>query len=596
MSESLTRNFSIESIRSTSEDNSLEATLSTEYAVDRGSYREILLHEKSALDLSRVPLPLIVNHNRSELNIGVVDNVRIVGRKLKGQLRFGISKRAQEIKAEAEAGIVTNLSIGYEISDYIEEGENLFATKWMPYEVSAVAVGADPNAGIGRSFNFNEDLKMSEETNQNQPGKPSRAQRAQMRLGAEQERDRIANINAAFSNLREKLSSGGIRLLTAYKDECIENGYDFEDFRVRGMDIWGKHPKPEEYSYSYSVPGAYAGERGYGGFNDFSRFSVCKAIQDRIEPGSVDAGFEREVNQELHQLRGKRDQNIMVPFSRNMTVGTDTSGGYLVETEMRPDRFIDPLSPKSIIMDLNVTQMNDLVGDVTLPGASSDPAADNYNLDDTDTIAETDPTLKQVLLTPTSIAALTTLGHKLVKQSSNDAEMMVRQMLGRSVGSRFDNQSIQGDGVGSNMTGIVNVTGIGSVTYTNGGSPTWANVVNLEAELAVDDVDMNNIAYLVNPVDAAKLKTTEVATNTGVFILSGGQMNGYRVLTSTHVPAGTIIIGAWSDFIVGTWGILSLEIDPYTGFRKGSVDVRAILDCCAAVRHPQAFATLTEAP
>ena len=95
--ESLTRNFRIISIRADDDGDGFLATLSTEYAVKFGDQYEILLHSESAIELDRDPLPLVISHNTGELNIGVVERLKIVGRKLKGFIRFSKSDRAQEI-------------------------------------------------------------------------------------------------------------------------------------------------------------------------------------------------------------------------------------------------------------------------------------------------------------------------------------------------------------------------------------------------------------------------------------------------------------------------------------------------------------------
>ncbi len=136
MSESITRNFIIESIRAAEDGAGFWATLSTEFAVPREYGNEILIHNGSTVDLARSTLPLVVGHNTDDLNIGIVENLKIVGQKLKGLIRFGKSKRAKEILQDVKAGILINLSIGYQIIESHFEGDDLVATKWAPHEVS----------------------------------------------------------------------------------------------------------------------------------------------------------------------------------------------------------------------------------------------------------------------------------------------------------------------------------------------------------------------------------------------------------------------------------------------------------------------------
>ena len=285
MSEHLTRKFKIESIRAADKKNAFWGTLSTEYSVARGYGNEILLHDSKSIDLSRAPLPLVISHNTNELNIGVVEKLEIVGRKLKGLIRLGNSPKALEIIDDIRGGILTNLSIGYHILDSYLDGDDLIATLWAPHEVSLVSVGADPDSGIGRSLNnFNGEKTMSNKTNE--PGtepseRLSRNQRAQARDATEKERERIAEIDSLagyFTREIPKNSESAIRSMDEKRKEFIKKGYSIDDFRTWGRDFIDIHGRK-----SASVPsaddmyqrGVYSGEGGYGGDDDFSRFSVC---------------------------------------------------------------------------------------------------------------------------------------------------------------------------------------------------------------------------------------------------------------------------------------------------------------------------------
>jgi HK97 family phage major capsid protein len=143
-----TRKFEIGRVRA--DNRTAEATLSSEYPVRRFDGSEVLSHEFDAVDLSRAPLPLIVAHDGSKLPVGVVEDVRVVDKKLKGTLRF--SKNADGIWNDVKDGILRNLSIGYQIIQRTKTKAGYIATKWLPYECSLVAAGADPMAGIGRNF------------------------------------------------------------------------------------------------------------------------------------------------------------------------------------------------------------------------------------------------------------------------------------------------------------------------------------------------------------------------------------------------------------------------------------------------------------
>jgi hypothetical protein len=73
-------------------------------------------------------------------------------------------------------------------------------------------------------------------------------------------------------------------------------------------------------------------------------------------------------------------------------------------------------------------------------------------------------------------------------------------------------------------------------------------------------------------------------------------------MVATAVPttgeppsATTVIFGAWSQLLIGLWSGIDLLANPYgdAAFARGRVQVRAMQDYDAAVRHPEAFALAT---
>ena len=59
---------------------------------------------------------------------------------------------------------------------------------------------------------------------------------------------------------------------------------------------------------------------------------------------------------------------------------------------------------------------------------------------------------------------------------------------------------------------------------------------------------------------------------------------------TANMPTGYILLGRWSELLVGFWGGIELDADPYgSNFLKGSVTVRVMADIDINVRHPGAF-------
>ena len=128
----------------------IPATIATTTPVMRSGTAEILDCSAAGVDLTRAPLPLITGHDATRLAVGLVENLQATGQKVTGQIRFGSSPEAQQIRADVVAGIHRSLSVGYA---HLSARDTPAGTvyRWQPHEVSIVSCPADSNAGFFRS-------------------------------------------------------------------------------------------------------------------------------------------------------------------------------------------------------------------------------------------------------------------------------------------------------------------------------------------------------------------------------------------------------------------------------------------------------------
>ena len=133
----------------------IPCTIATATPVMRGGLAEVLDCSAAGVDLGRAPLPLIVAHDQSRLAVGLVENLKPSGDRVTGQVRFGTSPEAEQIKADVQAGVIRSLSVGYKLLDdgQLSADGKAMSYRWMPFEVSVVSVPADPQAGFFRSLN-----------------------------------------------------------------------------------------------------------------------------------------------------------------------------------------------------------------------------------------------------------------------------------------------------------------------------------------------------------------------------------------------------------------------------------------------------------
>jgi HK97 family phage prohead protease len=102
--------------------------------------------------------------------VGRVENIRVEDNKLKADVIFGTDEDSQKIFQKYRDGILSDVSIGYRIKEYeVDESKDIPVVtikNFEVYEVSAVGIGFDKGAKMGRSAENNETTPKVEETDE----------------------------------------------------------------------------------------------------------------------------------------------------------------------------------------------------------------------------------------------------------------------------------------------------------------------------------------------------------------------------------------------------------------------------------------------
>lgn len=353
------------------------------------------------------------------------------------------------------------------------------------------------------------------------------------------------------------------------------------------------------------------------------RYSFMRAISMAASGKQLD-GIEGEMAQEAEkEFRASGitpTGNLFIPSMltkrgmerRDMSAGTTTAGGYTVPT--MTESVIPFLDPRLAVIQAGATLLTGLTGNLDFP--RNDAAATAVWEGENDANAETSPTFDRIQMSPNRLGAFTDISKQLMVQSSIDVENFVRNRLNEAVNRALDYALINGDGSTIPITGILNTSGIGSVAIgATGGVPTWAHIVGLETEVAIDNADFGQLAYLTTPGIRGKLKTTEKASNTAQFVWQDGPapanglrvdaLNGYRAFVSTQVPSNltkstgsnlhAIIFGNFSELMVGQWAGLDVVVDPYSSSKNALVTIVVNSWWDAALRHAASFSAIKDA-
>jgi len=547
-------------------------------------------------------------------------------------------------------------------------------TKWTPFEVSLVDIPADHTVGLGRSATDDGpagstpgtttsnqatrqpmwrvvDLPPAEGTPphhqrshmpqaNNAPAEPTSTAPAATTVPA-QARSAPDTLASERERVREITALGRQFGLTAEADKAVDDGTALDGFRqlvLQRQQASGKIKKAESSEIGMSK-------------REVEQFSFCRALLAAADPmhAASLAPFEMECSRAAQDKRGNsrdktREAALTIPIDvlsrgihlgddgigaslsrqfmqrsratgmeayRDLVVGTATSGGHTVATELFGSSFIELLRHAMIMDRLGITWLRDLNGNIAIPSQTG--AATSYWVAENGAPTESQQTIGQVTMTPKTVGAYTDYSRRLLLQSSIDVEAFVRADLSAIIGQAIQLAAINGSGSSNEPTGLLNTSGIGSVAIgTDGGAPTRDHMVDLETAVGNANADVGNMAYLTNSRVRGKLrKTQEFSGTNGKAVWDRGtergigDILGYDAWVTNSVPnaltkgsnsdCSAVMFGNWADMMIGMWGGLDIMLDPYTLSTAGAKRVVAFQDLDIKMRRVESFAAIKDA-
>jgi hypothetical protein len=138
-------------------------------SVDRIYGKEVLTVSRAAIDLSRIPCPLLDSHSQTSIDsiLGVIESAWVSNGELFGTIRFAQTPRGRLAEGMVARGEITGISAGYKVlswlvtnadGDVVDESRanwsdelTFTAERWQLYEASLVGVPADIASAIRKA-------------------------------------------------------------------------------------------------------------------------------------------------------------------------------------------------------------------------------------------------------------------------------------------------------------------------------------------------------------------------------------------------------------------------------------------------------------
>lgn len=588
----------------------VELAWASEVPYRRWFGNEVLDCQEGSIRMSRLNngAALLDNHDSDE-QIGVVEKAWVDADKVcRALVRFGRSQEAEEMFQDVQDGIRRHVSVGYMIHKYTEEvtvaadgSENTICrvTDWEPYEISLVAVPADPTVGIGRAEGSAEIettiVRKSAPAEAPNPKPVKEIIIMEDNTLIQQGRDAESNRTRDLLALADTYAEFGARDLVA---EYIRNGKSTEQFlnAVMGK-IQDRHSDARDIEIGLSA-------------KEKATYSIGNAIRATLSGDWSKAGLERAASEAVAKRTGFNPEGFFVPveiYSRGFSAGTAGEAGNLIQTSVLGSEFVDVLRNQLVLSQLGVRVLGGLTSNIAIPRKSVASTIAAYT--EIAAITASNPSTTQIALSPKRVGGQVLYSKQALIQGNPDVDMMLRDDLAQGVGVQIENYAINGSGTSPQPRGLFNFNGIGSVVGgTNGLTLAWSHLVDLESACANANSEPDARAgYLINTKTRGIAKKVQKATNLPFIWDNGAQpLNSYRAAVTNNVPSnGTkgsssgicssaAFSSDWQDMVLALFGGLDIVVDPYTQAGTGQVVITANQFIDVACRQPASFAAITD--
>lgn len=356
------------------------------------------------------------------------------------------------------------------------------------------------------------------------------------------------------------------------------------------------------------VPGAGAGHPA----------SVPAQVREQVTPGvmvariaqavAIGGSDQRAVAAAASEIYGSEMGQIVA----NMEQATNTKGGFLIDTDYSSD-FIDVLRPRVVIRNMGARSVPMPDGNLTMRKKTAGSSASYVG--ERVAAPSTGATVGQLTMSAKRLTAIVPITNQLIRRSSLNVQMMIRDDLVSGVAVKEDQQFLRGTGSSTAPTGLRNLIAAGNVIAANA-TVNLENVTNdlgkLRLAVLNANVPMTKCGYIMSPRTLLYLENLRDGNGNKAFPeVAEGRLGIYPIGVTTSVPdnlgAGTnqseIYFGDFDQFLIGDTeqiAIAASDVAAYddngtmqAAFSNDETVVRLIAEHDTQVRYDTAFAVLT---
>jgi HK97 family phage major capsid protein/HK97 family phage prohead protease len=549
-------------------------------------------------DFRKNPIALF-GHDHSR-PIGVWEDVAVRGGQLVGKLKLaaaGTSQFIDELRSLVEQGILRAVSIGFSVKEAVrlkDTGGYRFV-KTALHEVSLVSVPANQAALRIRGMNLSSDAMKTFFTGEQLPS--VRGETSQVtKTGATRTADlpELASKGLKIMSIAEKINAKQERLLAIKNELSVLKSAVESDAELSAEDLdkidtlteeqdavtksieslskieAGLAKKAEPVSKHFIAPGAHARKEEPG------------ELMAKVAAAHFFAHTERKTVDQVVAERYRSDDRVNAVVKTAIGIADTTTVGWAAEL-VRTDvyGFLDALRPFSVYAALAALGTRIPFGNASViqvprrAGGTLDDLSGSF-VGEAGVIPVKRMTTASTALSRTKMAVISTFSKELQRESTPQVEGIIRQAMLDDTARALDVALFDGKAAVAGVRPASILNGVGG---TASAGATGANVIT-DLKVLMNTLASANAGrvpvIIMNPARLMGLAT--MTSQVGGFLfrdeISSGSLLGNRVITSTNVPAGQIIIVDAADFATA-FGVAEFDVSDTATLTMANADLTA---------------------
>lgn len=235
--------------------------------------------------------------------------------------------------------------------------------------------------------------------------------------------------------------------------------------------------------------------------------------------------------------------------------------------------ILEPLRARLVLAQAGATILTGLQGNISLPTYSGSTA---YWKGEVVKADNGEGTFGEINLAPKRLTAVIEVSKQFLIQSSDSADAMLQRDIVNAIADKLEATIL-----GSAAATATQPAGLFDGVVADTAAVKHSDILEMEQDLEDANV-YGEFHYIASPASKALLRgTVKGGAGSGRFLMENNEIEGIGVISTSNVVKGGLLLGMWSELILGQWGALDLTVDAITKADEGKVRiiVNSFYDC-----------------